>query len=76
MNVFIDKNGTGRRRIRLTAKVSGQLASIQGLCWRHGKRETLANLWELVCMPALREHVKPYADRAREDRGDASHGQR
>ncbi len=54
--------------IRLRKRVSSELASIQGLCWRYGERETLAGLWEAVCMPALREHVRPYADRAREDR--------
>ena len=55
-------------RFRMTQRLSGELASIQGLCWRYGKRETLADLFENVCMPALREHVRPYADRAREDR--------
>ena len=55
-------------RFRMTQRLSGELASIQGLCWRYGKRETLADLWENVLMPALREHVRPYADRAREDR--------
>ena len=54
--------------IRLAKRLSSELASIQGLCWRYGKRETLAELWEAVCMPALRAHVRPYADRAREDR--------
>lgn len=54
--------------IRLTKRLSSELASIQGLCWRYGERETLAVLWEAVCMPALRAHVMPYADRAREDR--------
>ena len=58
-------------RIRLTAKASGQLASLQGLCWRYGKRESLASLFKSVCLPALREHVREYADRAREDRGGA-----
>ena len=55
-------------RFRMTQRISGELASIQGLCWRYGKRETLADLWEAVCMPALREHVRPYADRARDER--------
>ena len=58
-------------RVRMTAKTSAQLASIQGLCWRFGKRETLADLFESVYLPALREHVREYADRAREDRGGA-----
>ena len=55
-------------RIRLSAKTSNQLASLQGLCWRFGRRETLASLFEDVCLPALREHVREYADRAREER--------
>ena len=58
-------------RVRMTAKTSAQLASLQGLCYRYGKRETLAALFESVCLPALREHVREYADRAREDRGGA-----
>ena len=57
-------------RFRMTQRISGELASIQGLCWRYGKRETLADLWEAVCMPALRDHVRPYADRARDERKD------
>ena len=55
-------------RVRMTAKTSNLLASLQGLCWRFGKRETLAELWESVLMPALRAHVRPYADRARDER--------
>lgn len=55
-------------RVRMTRRVSGELASIQGLCWRYGNRETLAELWERVCMPALIKHVRPYADRARDER--------
>ena len=52
-------------RFRMTQRISGELASIQGLCWRYGKRETLAELWEAVCMPALADYVRPYADRAK-----------
>lgn len=55
-------------RFRMTQRISSELASIQGLCWRYGKREKMADLWETVCMPALRDYVRPYADRAREDR--------
>lgn len=55
-------------RIRMTQRISGELASIQGLCWKYGDRETLADLWENLLMPALREYVRPYADRAREER--------
>ena len=55
-------------RFRMTSAISHSLASMQGLCRRYGKRETLADLWETVCMPALIEYVSPYADKAREDR--------
>ena len=55
-------------RIRVTREVSARLASIQGLCWRYGKRETLADMWEAICMPALAAYVRPYADKARRER--------
>ena len=55
-------------RFRMTQRLSAELASMQGLCRRYGKRESLADLWESVCMPALRDHVRPYADRARDER--------
>lgn len=55
-------------RIRVTREVSSRLASIQGLCWRYGKRETLADLFETACMPALAEYVRKYADIAKADR--------
>ena len=55
-------------RIRVTREVSARLASMQGLCWRYGKRETLADLWEAVCMPALADYVRPYADKAKAER--------
>ena len=55
-------------RIRLSERTSNQLASLQGLCWRFGRRETLATLFESVCLPALREHVRPYADKAKAER--------
>jgi len=55
-------------RIRATREVSARLASLQGLCWRYGKRETLADLFEAVCMPALADYVRPYADRAKAER--------
>ena len=54
--------------IRLTAKCSNELASIQGLLWRWGKRETMSELWEELLMPTLRDYVRPYAERAREAR--------
>ena len=55
-------------RIRVTREVSARLASIQGLCWRYGKRETLAELFEAACMPALAKYVKRYAYLAKMDR--------
>ena len=55
-------------RIRVTRDVSARLASIQGLCWRYGKRETLADLFETACMPALADYVAKYADAAKADR--------
>lgn len=55
-------------RFRMTQEVSSQLASIQGLVFRYGQKETLAELFEKVCMPALHEYVQPYAKKAREDR--------
>jgi len=55
-------------RFRMTQRLSSELASIQGLCWRYGKRETLAELFERVAMPAFRAHVRPYADRAKAER--------
>ena len=59
--------------IRLTARLSNELASIQGLIWRWGKRETISSIWEKVLMPKLREYVQPYAERAREARREAAH---
>ena len=52
-------------RVRVTREVSARHASIQGLCWSYGKRETLADMFEAVCMPALADYVRPYADRAK-----------
>ena len=36
-------------RVRMTREVSSKVASIQGLIWRYGKRETMAELFESVC---------------------------
>ena len=55
-------------RVRMTREVSSKVASIQGLIWRYGKRETMAELFESVCLPALAEYVKPYAELAKLDR--------
>lgn len=56
--------------IRATERVSGEMASIQGLIHRFGHRETIAELFEIVMLPALREYVKPYAEKAREERAN------
>ena len=55
-------------RFRMTHSISAELASLQGLCWRYGKRETMAELFERVAMPAFREYVRPYADIAKAER--------
>lgn len=54
--------------VRMTDRVSAETASIQGLCYAFGQRESIAELWEKVALPALREYVRGYADRAREVR--------
>ena len=55
-------------RVRMTAKTSNLLASLQGLCWRYGRHETLADLFERVALPAIQAHVRPYVEQAREAR--------
>ena len=57
-----------KMEIRLTRELSGKVASIQGLIYKYGKRETMAELFESVCLPALEEYVKPYAEQAKLDR--------
>lgn len=54
--------------IRMTPEVSNRLASIQGLLLKYGRKELMCELWENVCMPALAEYVKPYAEKARAER--------
>ena len=51
--------------IRLTERLSNELASIQGLIWRWGHRETMSRIFEKELMPRLREYVRPYAEKAR-----------
>ena len=60
--------------VRVTVGVSNKTASIQGLCRRWGKRETLAELYESVMLPALAEYVRPYADKAKAAREAAKGG--
>ena len=54
--------------VRVTESVSNKTASIQGLCRRWGKRETLAELYESVMLPALADYAAKYADAAKADR--------
>ena len=63
-----DELRTHRLSVRMTRRISAEVASIQGLCQAHGRKETLAALFETVALPAIREHVRPYADRARAER--------
>lgn len=67
-----DSQGSNLRprkiEIRATERVSNKFASIQGLIFRYGKKETIADLFENICIPALEEYVKPYAERAKADR--------
>ena len=57
--------------IRITKRLSSELASIQGLVYAFGRRETLADMFERVLMPRLRSYVRPYADRAKRARAAA-----
>ena len=67
-----DSQGSNLRprkiEIRATERVSNKFASIQGLIFRYGKKETIADLFENICIPALEEYVKPYAEKAKADR--------
>ena len=54
--------------IRITERLSNELASIQGLMFAFGRRETLCDVWERVLMPRLRAYVRSYAERARKAR--------
>ena len=60
-----DERRTHLLHVRLTQRHSAEVASIQGLCYAHGHRETIARLFEKVALPALREYVRPYADKAK-----------
>lgn len=58
--------------IRMSEESSNRLASIQGLIFRFGRKETMADLFEAVFLPALENYVKPYVEKAREQRGKES----
>lgn len=57
-----------KMEIRMSEATSNRLASIQGLIFRFGHKETMADLFESVMLPALEMYVGPYADKAREQR--------
>ena len=57
-----------KMEIRMSESISNRLASIQGLIFRFGHKETMADLFESVLLPALETYVKPYAEKAREQR--------
>ena len=67
-----DNEGSERRirkvTIRLTERLSNELASIQGLIYAFGNQEPMADIFEQRLMPVLRAYVHPYAVRARNSR--------
>lgn len=54
--------------IRMTEQLSNSVASIQGLIYKYGKRETMADIFETVLFPVLRSYVAPYVEKAKADR--------
>lgn len=54
--------------IRMSEATSNRLASIQGLIFRFGHKETMADLFVKVMLPALEIYVEPYAEKARAQR--------
>lgn len=67
-----DNEGSERRirkvTIRLTERLSNELASIQGLIYAFGKQEPMADIFEQRLMPVLRHYVRPYAIEAKKAR--------
>ena len=67
-----DNEGSERRirkvTIRLTERLSNELASIQGLIYAFGKQEPRADIFEQRLMPVLRHYVNPYAIEAKKAR--------
>lgn len=55
-------------QIRATVEVSNEVASIQGLIFKYGHKETLADIFENILLPRLREYVRPYAAMAKTER--------
>lgn len=68
-----DNNGSLLRprkiEIRMSEQSSNRLASIQGLLYRFGHKETMAELFERVMLPALEVYVRPYVETAKAERG-------
>jgi hypothetical protein len=60
--------------IRMTEQLSNRVASIQGLIYKYGKRETMADIFETVLFPVLRSYVAPYVERAKADRESQKEG--
>ena len=54
--------------IRMTRELSAKVASIQGLIYKYGKRETMADIFENVLFPVLSAYVAPLAELAKADR--------
>lgn len=54
--------------VRMTIAESNELASIQGLLFRYGKKETISELFSKLFLPSLREYVKIYAEKAKAER--------
>ena len=53
--------------IRMTRELSSKVASIQGLIFKYGRNETMADIFEKVLFPALQSYVAPYVERAKAD---------
>lgn len=58
--------------IRMKPSVSATLMKYHGLCYKYGNKESLRFLFEKVCMPAISEYVKPYAQKASKTRQERS----
>lgn len=57
-----------KMEIRMSEATSNRLASIQGLIFRFGHNETMADLFEKIMLPVLEIYVEPYAEKARAQR--------
>jgi len=63
-----------KMEIRLTRELSSKVSSIQGLIYKYGKRETMADIFETVLFPVLRSYVAPYVEQAKADRESQKEG--